>query len=410
MRRVTVLAMTILILAGSWDIAGAQAAKPAKPKKAAVAKTVEPAAPVETAAAPALAVDTAPAPDTTAHDSLPKKKGGLFGKAKGVMKNKVVQQVAKVAACTMVPGGQVIAGAIDAASSKSAGEAAAGAAGAASGSSCMPGMGGAGMGAAGMTGAGMAAGGMGGGVAGLAAAGLAGGAARGMSPGAAHAAPGMGAPGTMPAGYGMGGDPTAMAECMGLTVEEYNAMTNPTGGEARQATKAEIKRMQQLSKKVGAQRQMGCSQTVGMQQATAQMAQMQQMMAQSQSHAVTMSEAPGEPVTLGEDLAGDLKKGKVAVRGIDWMAGAAEVSPAGRPAFDEAMAHLGAAIKASGERFRLDLYMDDRYDAAAVQAFGPGRLQQVQSSLAAVVGDTAAIQIGKSKRDKNPRLELNRIK
>ena len=74
-------------------------------------------------------------------DSLPKKKGGLFGKAKGVMKNKVVQQVAKAAACTMVPGGQAIAGAIDAASSKSAGEAATGAAGVATGSSCMPGMG-----------------------------------------------------------------------------------------------------------------------------------------------------------------------------------------------------------------------------------------------------------------------------
>ena len=79
--------------------------------------------------------------------------GGLFGKVKGLAGNKVVQSVAKTAACTMVPGGQVIAGAIDAASSKDVGEAAAGAAGAAAGQTCMPGgMGGvgAGLGAAGV--------------------------------------------------------------------------------------------------------------------------------------------------------------------------------------------------------------------------------------------------------------------
>ena len=399
MRSVMLLAMVTLALAGRAESAGAQAAKP-KIQKTVHPKPAEPKVAVETAAAPVVAmVDTVHAADTTVHDTTvldttTHKKKGLFGKAKSVMKNKVVQQVVKVAACTMVPGGQVIAGAIDAAGSKSAGGAAAGAAGAASGSSCMPGMGGAGMAGAGMAGTGLA---------GMAAGGAAGGAARGMPQG--YAMPAMGAPGAMPAGYGMAGDPTAMAECMGLTVDEYNAMTNPTNGEARAATKAEMKRMQQLSKKVGPQRQMGCSQQVGMQQANAQMVQMQQAMAQAQSAqpgAVTMSEAPGQPIALGDDLAADLKKGKATVRGIDWMAGAAEVSPAGKPAFDEAMSRLGAAIKASGQRYRLDIYMEERYDAAAVQAFGPGRLQQVQASLAAAVGDTAAIQLGKTKRDKNP--------
>lgn len=80
-------------------------------------------------------------------DTVPepvKKKGGLFGKVKGLAGNKVVQTVAKTAACTMLPGGQAIAGAIDTASSKSVGEAAAGAAGAAAGTGCLPGMGGAG--------------------------------------------------------------------------------------------------------------------------------------------------------------------------------------------------------------------------------------------------------------------------
>jgi len=66
------------------------------------------------------------------------KKKGLFGKVKGLAKNKVVKTVAKTALCTAVPGGQVIAGALDAAETKNVVGAAAGAA--TGGSSCMPGM------------------------------------------------------------------------------------------------------------------------------------------------------------------------------------------------------------------------------------------------------------------------------
>ena len=65
------------------------------------------------------------------------KKKGLFGKVKGLAKNKVVKTVAKTALCTAVPGGQVIAGALDAAETKNVAGAATAATG---GSSCMPGM------------------------------------------------------------------------------------------------------------------------------------------------------------------------------------------------------------------------------------------------------------------------------
>jgi hypothetical protein len=224
--------------------------------------------------------------------------------------------------------------------------------------------------------------------------------------------------------YGMGGDPKPMADCMGLTVEEYTAMTNPTGGEARQPTKAEMKRMEKLSKKVGSQRQMACSQSVGMQQANAQMAQMQQMMATAQQQRMSgmaqpgmpgagptgLSEAPGEEVQLAADLAGELKKGKTVVRGIDWVGGSAEVSPTARPGFDQAMTTLGQAIKSSGQRYRLDLYMSTQNDDAAAQTLGPSRLQIVQSTLNAALGDPGALQLGKTKRDKNPRLELVKVK
>lgn len=93
----------------------------------------------------------APAQDTT--QPAPKKKGGLFGKLKGVAKNKVVQQVAKTAACNMVPGGQMLAGAVEKKLNKNAKDAAKnvakdaakgaamGAAGLAGGKNpCMPGL------------------------------------------------------------------------------------------------------------------------------------------------------------------------------------------------------------------------------------------------------------------------------
>lgn len=281
MKRTLLTVLTALLVAGSWQAIAAQATKPAKTRKVTQPKTAEaPPAVVETAALPAPAADTAPVVDSTTPDTAHHKKHGLFGKAKGVLSNKVVQTVAKTAACTMVPGGgQLIAGAIDAAASKSAGEAASGAAGVATGSSCMPGMG-AGMGGAGMAGAGMAGAGLGGGLAGLAATGVAGAAEARMSPGGGAYATGMGTPGGMP-GFGMG-DPTPMAQCMGLTVEEYNAMTNPTNSEPRSLTKDEMKRAQKLTKKVGSRRMMECNQQVGAQQQGAQMAQMQQAMAQAQ--------------------------------------------------------------------------------------------------------------------------------
>jgi hypothetical protein len=80
-------------------------------------------------------------PDTGAVAAPAPKKKGLFGKVKGLAKNKIVKSVAKVALCTAVPGGQVIAGALDAAETKNVGAAAATAVGA--GGGCMPGMSGA---------------------------------------------------------------------------------------------------------------------------------------------------------------------------------------------------------------------------------------------------------------------------
>lgn len=96
-------------------------------------------------------------PDTS---TVQPKKGGMFGKLKGLAHNKTAQSIAKAAACTALPGGQFVVGAIDAKqqAKNSVAGAAASAVGAATGTSCMPGMSGAAMGMS--TGAGVGASGV----------------------------------------------------------------------------------------------------------------------------------------------------------------------------------------------------------------------------------------------------------
>jgi hypothetical protein len=130
--------------------------------------------------------------DSTAAATVPaaKKKGGLFGKVKGVAKNKVVKTVAKAALCTAVPGGQVIAGALDAAETKNVAGAATSAA--TGGSSCMPGM-------AGMAGA--------------------------PSPGAAGiGAAGVGALGAAASGVGLPGQPSTGMPGMAMSPEQMKQL------------------------------------------------------------------------------------------------------------------------------------------------------------------------------------------
>lgn len=71
--------------------------------------------------------------DTSVH-----KKGGMFGKLKGIAHNKTVQNITKAAVCQALPGGQYMVGAAEAAKNKTSI-----ASGAANAQSCIPGMGGA---------------------------------------------------------------------------------------------------------------------------------------------------------------------------------------------------------------------------------------------------------------------------
>ena len=141
-----------------------------------------------------------------------------------------------------------------------------------------------------------------------------------------------------------------------------------------------------------------------------QMQQMQQVMStQMAAGPGAMTEAPGETVALSPDLAAELGKGKTSVRNIDWIAGAPGISPAGTPGFIQAMTQLAAAMGQAGGSYRLDLYLDDRYDEAIVKTLGAERLSTVQTALSDALGggqSTAALAIGKTKKDKHPRLEI----
>jgi hypothetical protein len=353
-----------------------------------------------------------PSPDSAPAEGK-KKKGGLFGKVKGLAGNKVVQSVAKTAACTMVPGGQVIAGAIDAASSKGVGEAAAGAAGAAGGQTCVPGgIGGMGAGAAGAVG-GMP--GMAGAAGGLEAAGLAGAVVGGVGLPGAAALP-LGAMPEDAMGYGaMPGAPAPkeIAGCMGLSVEEYLDFTDPTRGQPRPVTKEEMERQGALAKKVDMGRYQACM----MQQYSTRMSATSQTMVQtsapSPGDAVAdgdLSEAPGKTVSVSSDPAADLAKGRTVVKDIDWLAGGGEVSEAGAAAFTDAIAKLAVAISKAGGHYRADIYLDKRYEDVAIATLGSARLKVVQAALEGAGVQPGVVTSGKAKKDKNPRLEIVKAK
>ena len=124
------------------------------------------------------------------------KKKGMFGKVKGLAKNKIVKTVAKAALCTVVPGGPVISGALDAVETKNV-VGAASTALTGGGSSCMPGM----AGLAGPTGPG--AGGIG--------------------------AAGVGALGAAVAGGGPPGQPTTGMPGMAMSPEQMKQMQEQYG-------------------------------------------------------------------------------------------------------------------------------------------------------------------------------------
>jgi hypothetical protein len=290
------------------------------------------------AAAP-TATPTATPADTTVH-----KKGGMFGKLKGVAHNKTVQSIAKTAVCSAVPGGQYMMGAAEAAKNKTSI-----ASGAANAQSCIPGMPGAGTGLGGV-------GGLGGGKAALA--------------GAAMGAAGSLGTGAVPGGAG--GAPTA------AQIAALSAMTRgmPAGGAA------------------------------GM--TPAQMAQMQAAMGGTGASELT-TEASGEQMKLSGAVADEIKKGKLVIKHIDWVRGAAAVSAPSTEGFMNLMQSAGQAMTAAGGTYRVDVYMDKKYSDQEIASLGLQRTIALVSLLQAN-GVGEGVSAGKVGKDKEQRVEIVKVK
>ena len=292
------------------------------------------------AAAQSDAADTAaPAAET------PKKKG-LFGKVKGLAKNKVVKTVAKTALCTAVPGGQVIAGALDAAENKDAAGAAATAAG--GNSSCMPGMGGMG------------------------------------APSAAEAAAGaagVGGLGVTAPPVGVPGQPSVGVPAMGMSAEQ-------------------MKQMQEQYRKMG----MDTAQLRAMQE------MMAGMQGGSEPGAVDQATPTGGAPPLSGAPALSREKGKMLVRDLPWVPGGATIQPGGEPMFGMAMQELVAAIQATPKRYKIEARVEEQGGKSQNRLLAQQRASAVLEGLTARGVPANRLSVSAGGADKDPRIVLSESK
>jgi OmpA family protein len=332
------------------------------------------------------------AQDTT--QPVPKKKGGLFGKMKGLTKSKLVNTVAKAALCTAVPGGSMIAGAIDAKKNKNVAGAAAGAAGLASGSSgsCMPGMG-LGMGSKAGAAAGLS------GVSG-AAAGLAG-------------VPGAGIPGLPTTGMPTAGLSAAQLKAMQQMQGAPGAVTVAAPGAA--TSPEQLKQMEEQYRKMG----MKPAQIKAMQQQMLAMQQMQQMMAQmpatgGAAQPENPSVEPSTPVVTPNPSvpipgapAITTEKGGLVVRQLPWMPGSDAIRPGSEPMFGLAMRDLASAIQGTGKSYKIEARVEEQGKKAQNRLLSHQRGAAVVAGLVAEGVPASRLLVSDAGADKDARIVVH---
>jgi len=282
------------------------------------------------AAWPAAAQDSAAAPAAdSAAQAAPKKKG-MFGKLKSIAGNKTVQSVAKVAACTVVPGGQFVAAGIDAASAaadKNAVGAASGAAGAATGSACYGGM--AGGGAAGAAGMGSVPG-------------LAGTAASGSAA------------------------MTAMA-----AMSQMDAQPGTMAAPGELSAKDEKKMRSMLKKQGMSEDQINSTIAMYKQQSQPQPepAAEGSRFGGQQNLPATAPGAPGtaQPVGLPEDYDAQLKAGKLVLIDLPWKGSTADFIVGTEEGVKVSFARIAASLGDTPGTYRVDVYVTE-IDRGVAQA------------------------------------------
>ncbi|MEP7067144.1 MAG: hypothetical protein ABI889_14005, partial [Gemmatimonadota bacterium] len=122
------------------------------------------------------------------------------------------------------------------------------------------------------------------------------------------------------------------------------------------------------------------------------------------------TEASGEQMKLSGDVPSEIKKGKLVIKRIDWIRGAANVSAPSTEGFMNLMQSAGQAIKAAGGTYRVDVYMDKKYSDADIRQIGMQRGLVLVSLLQAggQLGD--AVMSGKIGKEKEQRVEIVKVK
>ncbi len=334
----------------------------------------------------AAVADSAP---VAASAAKKKKKKGLLGKVKGMASNKIVRTVAKTALCTAVPGGQVIAGALDAVEKKSVTGAVSVATG--GGGGCSPGM--AGMAALG----GRGAGGLGATAAGALAAGR----------------PGAGVPGQPFTGMpGMAMSPEQLKQIqeqyakMGMNPVQLRAMqqmmASMAGPSSEKAAGGMAISPEQLQQAMAQYRKMGMD--------PAQLAAMQQMMASvaapSGKQALT---APAASAGYGAPPL-TTEKGRLVLRQLPWIPGAETIRPGSESAFGLAMRELGAAMLATPKSYKVEARVEEQGGKSPNRLLARKRAKAVVAALQEQGIAPARLTVSDGGADKDPRIMITETK
>lgn len=140
----------------------------------------------------------------------------------------------------------------------------------------------------------------------------------------------------------------------------------------------------------------------------------QAVMTQMQTTAAASGEAATEATGLQLQLSGkpedEIRKGKLVIKHIDWIAGSAAVSAPSMSGFVDLMHAVGDAVKASGAKYRVDIYMNKNYTDTDIAMLAPQRVGMMISLLQDRVQSADFTAPGNVKKDKEQRVEIVKIK
>ena len=328
--------------------------------------------------------NTAAASDT-AQPAPKKKKGGLFGKMKSLTQNKTLQQVAKAAACNMVPGGQLVAGALDAKKNakKAVKDAAVGAA----------------LGAGGGKQQTCGAGGLMGGVTSKLAGGLPGGVPGGV--------PGVGVPGLPTSGLGQLTGAALSGQQLKQMQEQYAKMG---------MSPAQIQAMQQqMMASPGAgisadQMKQMIEQYQKMGMDPAQLQAMQQMMAgmnPATAAAPAVAAPSAEPIqtpTLKKE------KNRYEVHQLPWLPHSGAIRPGAEEIFAGGIRSLAAELQPGTRNYKIEVKVEDQGSKEQSQLLAQQRAAVVLSFLVAQGIAESRLVISDGGADKHARVVVSESK